>query len=106
MLATASFDGVVQLWQTVNYNNQPIVLNDHDSWVWSIEFSPDGQTLITGCVDKQIKEWPTNADKMAEKICYKLNRNMSSEEWSRYVAEDIPYEKTCMTEPENELKGE
>ncbi|PCH95772.1 MAG: hypothetical protein COB85_04230, partial [Bacteroidetes bacterium] len=65
MLATASFDGVVQLWQTANYNNQPIVLNDHDSWVWAIEFSPDGETLITGCVDKQIKEWPTNADKMA-----------------------------------------
>ncbi len=95
MMATASFDGTVQLWQMSNLNAQPIVLNDHGSWVWTVSFTDDGNTLITGCVGSEIKEWPTSANNMASQICYNVSRNMTGEEWKRYVAKDIPFKKTC-----------
>lgn len=94
-IASASFDGSVQLWNTKNFNLQPIVLNDHDSWVQTIAFSPDGLKLIAGCRDNLIRIWPTNTDLMATQICPKISRNMSQEEWNRFVASDIEYENSC-----------
>ena len=95
MLATAGFDGNVLLFETSNYNEEPIKMDDHATWVLSLAFAPDGDRLIAGCIDKLIRIWPTNADAMTEKLCDKLNRNMSQEEWNRFVAEDIDYVKTC-----------
>ena len=94
-LATASFDGTVLLFETVNFNEEPVKMDDHNTWVLSLEFTPDGDHLIAGCIDKLIRIWPTNSETMANNLCSKLNRNMSKEEWDRFVAEDIDYEKTC-----------
>ena len=95
MLATAGYDGNMLLWETENYNNEPIKMDDHNTWVMSLTFSPDGDRLIAGCVDKLIRIWPTNAKVMTEKLCDKLNRNMEKDEWKKFVAEDIDYEFTC-----------
>ncbi len=35
-------------------------LQGHDHWVYSVSFSPDGQTLATGSEDKTIKLWNLN----------------------------------------------
>jgi hypothetical protein len=32
---------------------------------------------------------------MSDKICGKINRNMSIDEWETYVGDDLPYERTC-----------
>jgi WD40 repeat protein len=96
-LASASFDGRVNVWNMRNLNDQAIVLKDHNSWVWELAYSPDGSKLIAGCVDNLIRVWPTSSDVMADQICSKLSRNMSTKEWEQYVApvDDIPYEYTC-----------
>ena len=95
MLATASYDGNVLLWETANYNEEPIKMDDHNTWVLSLTFSPDGNKLIAGCIDKLVRIWPTNSEIMAKNLCDKLERNMTQDEWNRFVAEDIDYEKTC-----------
>ncbi len=94
-MGTASFDGTVRIWNMDNLNDAPIVLKDHNDWVWSIAFSADGTKLLAGCKDALIRIWPTNPDLMNYLICTKLESNMSQKEWKRYVAEDIPYENTC-----------
>ncbi len=97
-LATSSFDGSVQLWDYSNLNNLPLVLSDHDAQVWSIMFSPDGNYLFAGCENGNIKIWPTKAEILSVQICDQLERNMTRAEWERYVAEDINYEETCLTQ--------
>jgi WD40 repeat protein len=99
MLATAGFDGNVLLYETANFNEEPIKMNDHSTWVLSIAFTPDSERLIAGCQDKLIRVWPTNAETMTQKLCDKLNRNLTQDEWNRFVAEDINYEKTCKKLP-------
>lgn len=102
MMATASYDGKVQLWETTNFNAQPIVLSDHTSWVWTIAFNPNGNELISGCVDNLIRMYPTQSVAMADQMCTRINRNMSRREWDRFVGKDIDYKKTCEELPPGE----
>jgi WD40 repeat protein len=96
LLATASWDGTVRLWNYLKLNNQPIELKDHGKeWVWSIAFSQDSKKLFAACKDNQIRIWPTNSKQFADAICDRMKRNMSPAEWETFVASDIPFEATC-----------
>ncbi len=95
LLASSSLDGTVRIWDCTNLNNQPIELTDHESWVLSVAFSPDGKYLVTTSkVEDRILIWMTKSEDMAAEVLNKLERNMTTEEWSIYVAQDIEYEKT------------
>ncbi len=106
-MASASKDYSVRLWNFRKLNEQPITLSDHD-WVWSVTFSPDDSQLLAGInsvretvkgVDQTIHAYPTNFEVMADLLCKKTDRNMTKEEWEIFVAEDLPYEKTCENHP-------
>lgn len=96
-LATAGFDGVIQLWNYKDLNLLPLVFRDHgtSNYVWSIAFSKDSNFLYAGLENGNIKIWPTKTKILAGQICPLLKRDMSKAEWNRYVADDINYEKTC-----------
>ena len=96
-LATASFDHTVQIWDLDNLYNQPVVLNDHKDWVWSVAFSKDDEYLFAGCRDKLVRAWVMDIDRLATTICKDpvVNRNLSKKEWETYVADDIDIECTC-----------
>jgi hypothetical protein len=95
LFATSSLDGTVRVWDCTNLNNQPIELKDHESWVLSILFTPDGKKLVTSSNKKdRILIWDTKPESIASEIAEGINRNMTQEEWNNYVAEDIQYEKT------------
>jgi WD40 repeat protein len=98
-LATGSFDKTVRVWNVLTIFDPPIVLRDHDDWVWSIEFSPDGHKLLAGCKDNKIKVWPTNVELMKDILCNKANRNLNGKEWEQFVGDDIEYQKTCLDKP-------
>lgn len=96
LLATASLDGTIQLWEFNNINNLPITFSDHGgNYVWDLTFSPDGKYLISGCENGLIKIWPTKIEMLSSQICDYLRRNMTRAEWGRYVGSDVSYEMTC-----------
>ena len=95
-MATASLDGTVQLWVMEQMDKMlPVAFEDHDDYVWSIEFNTNSDYLLAGTKDGVLKLWPINPELMAQDICKYLYRNMNSLEWNRYVGEDIEYVKTC-----------
>ncbi|MCE7862445.1 MAG: High-affnity carbon uptake protein Hat/HatR [Bacteroidetes bacterium CHB5] len=111
-MASASKDYSVRLWNFRKLNEQPITVSDHD-WVWSVTFSPDDSQLMAGIqstretvkgVDQTIHAYPTSFEVMADLLCKKTDRNMSEDEWHIFVAEDLPYEKTCESHPGAQLK--
>jgi len=100
-VATASRDRTVRLWNWKEINRQPIVLEDNPDWVWCATFTPDDEQLLIGShansvsADKTIHAWPTNMTTMSGILCGIVKRNMTKDEWDRYVAEDLDYERTC-----------
>ncbi|PIB35819.1 hypothetical protein BFP72_10660 [Reichenbachiella sp. 5M10] len=105
LLASSSLDGTAKLWVMDYLNDLPIDLDDHQSldrvgskgWVWTVQFAPDGQSLLTGSGEGVIRLWPTTPDEMAESICGfdLIDENLSETTWAAYVGEDIEYEFTC-----------
>ena len=95
-MATASFDRKVLLWNTERFNEQqPIILTDHDDWIFSAVFTPDNKYLVVGGRYSEMRYYPTHNDAMADVLCNKIKRNMSPREWMQFVDKDIPYQKTC-----------
>lgn len=56
MLASASFDRTIGLWDSSG--EQPrTILRDHQDWVWGAAFAPDGRMLASCSSDRAIKLW-------------------------------------------------
>jgi WD40 repeat protein len=96
MLATGSNQRVI-LWDVTQPGSaeqlgQP--LTGHIDTVFSIAFSPDGQTMATGSADKRVILWDMDPESWKAKACRKANRKMSEAEWRRFMGER-PYRKTC-----------
>lgn len=98
-MASADLDGMVKIW---NYNDltQPSInLDDNNGSVYTLAFSPNGLTLISGTEgnsgNSNIIARSTHADFMAENMCSLITRNFTFEEWWRYVGRDIEYQETC-----------
>ena len=56
MLATASFDTSVKLWD-VEKSTALHILRGHSEPVYTIAFNPDGQYLLSGSFDKCLHVW-------------------------------------------------
>lgn len=99
LMATASSDKVVKVWDLNNLNNEPIILDDHMWFVFSISFDAHGEKIYSGMQNGRVKEWRINASDYADIICGNISRNFSQEEWDKFIGSDIPYEKTCVELP-------
>lgn len=93
-LASVGRDGTIQIWETKNLFDQPIVIKDSEGWVYSVAFSPDGKYFLTGSTGSLVAR-PTRSANMAVNMCSLIQRNFSKNEWDNYVGEDIPYVETC-----------
>ncbi len=106
LIATASSDQTVKLWNLNNLNELPIVLSDHqNSFVFRVAFTSNNNFLLSGLTRGRVKVWSTNIEYYAEPICGKLSRNLSLDEWKRFVAEDVDYRRTCSALPPGEGAG-
>lgn len=75
----------------------PVTLSDNEGFVLVMQFSPDGQMIISGESggSNNLISRPSNVEYLVRDICTMISRNMSKEEWNLYVGKDIPLEKTC-----------
>lgn len=95
LLLTTSRDKTGRIWDLKDSRKLPIILDDHEDWVYAGAFDPSGQVVITGSGDQFIRTWPVNPSDIAARICEKLSRDMTIQEWHEFVGKDIPYQPTC-----------
>jgi predicted NACHT family NTPase len=94
-LASGSADNTIRLWDLRHPAAALTVLRGHGNAVSSVAFSPDGQTLASGSGDQTIRIWIARTEILAGKICQQVWRNLTLDEWRRFVGVDLPYERTC-----------
>jgi energy-coupling factor transporter ATP-binding protein EcfA2 len=96
LLASAGSDRLLQMWVIDFLEDLPIRMDNNNGFIWDIAFSHDSKYLIAAGHESEIRVWPTDPNLLAEQICPLLKRNMTQEEWIKYVGSDIPFENTCV----------
>jgi WD40 repeat protein len=105
-MATASNDKTLKIFSIkdpTDLTEPPITFTDNEGFVLVIQFSPDGQLIVSGTYEgsQNLVSRPSHVDYLARDICNIITRNLSQEEWNTYVGKDIPLEKTCQDKSYN-----
>lgn len=96
LLASAGSDRKLQMWVLEHAEDLPIEMDNNTGFIFDISFTKGSDYLIAATSESEIRVWPTNMSLLAEQICPKLSRNLTHDEWSKYVGDDIGYEITCL----------
>jgi WD40 repeat protein len=57
LLASASYNGVIMIWDTSKKDAKVAKIVGHDGAVFGLAFTADGKTLISGGFDRKLKAW-------------------------------------------------
>ncbi len=101
LLASAGSDKRLQMWFLEKPDDLPIVMDNNNGFIWDIAFTKGSDYLIAACHESEIRIWPTDAKILASQICPQLTRNMTQDEWAKYVGNnyevevETDYETTC-----------
>ena len=94
-LVSGSDDSTVRLWDLDDPAADPVLLTGHEGMIWSVAFSPDGKTLASGSDDRTVRLWLPTLEQLAEIGCASVRRNLTWEEWRRYLPTESVYNQTC-----------
>ncbi|MCD4792132.1 MAG: hypothetical protein K8R54_02780 [Bacteroidales bacterium] len=90
-IISGSYDGTIKIWNYDNIKIEPIVLIKHNSWVYCVTADPEGNNLISGGADKHIVITPIFTDELIAILRKKITKNMTKEDWNRFIGKDITY---------------
>ncbi len=93
ILATADFDGGVQLWDVSS--GQRIGVQASTARVTALAFSPDGRALAVGGTDGGVRLLDTTyLTDVTSSLCANAPTSLSAEQWALY-ASGVPYQRIC-----------
>ena len=94
-LISGGYDRKNLLWNLRRIKEQPIVWNDHQSFVLAVSFTPDGRRVITGELNNTMKLYERDMASYANRMCSYVDRNLTEQEWASFIGENFNYQKTC-----------
>ena len=97
-LASGDYDGRVKLWPA-DGGGEPTVL-DHGDMVFALAALPDGR-LASGGADGRVKLWLVEEKSLISALCLRAGRNLTQDEWNRYIGPDQPWQPSCRDRPSN-----
>src|SRR5215813_4067071 len=97
-LASGGEDGRIKLWPA-NGTGDPVVLT-HGAPVESLAVFRDGR-LASGARDGRIKLWLVEEEDIIAALCLRAGRNLTKDEWARYIGSEAPWQPSCRDRPSN-----
>ena len=91
--ATGSEDGTARMIELSS--GKEVARVQHDGSVTTIAFSPDGRYFATGSWDGTTQFLLYHREDMVAQSCHKIQRNLSLDEWHRFLGKEISYHITC-----------
>ena len=94
ILASSEANGSAILWDVLQ--RQPIggKLVAGGPTISGLAFSPDGKTLAAGSDNRVVTVWDLDVSTWLSQACLVANRNLTSDEWTRYLP-NRPYRGGC-----------
>ena len=97
-LASGDIDGRIRLWPA-DGKGDPVTL-DNGSGVQSLAVLPDDRLASVG-IDGRIRLWLVDSDQVLAALCTRAGRNLSRDEWDRYIGSDESWHSSCRVLPSN-----
>jgi|GEM_PF-816095 len=91
-LASGGGDGKIKLWPK-DFTGEPEIIS-RGSRVMSLGKLANGR-VASGAEDGEIKLWLVDKQKLIAALCLRAGRNLSRDEWARYIGSDSPWEPSC-----------
>jgi WD40 repeat protein/energy-coupling factor transporter ATP-binding protein EcfA2 len=95
LISSAGLDNKLQMLVLEKQDELPVIMDNNNGNIWDIAFSPSSEYLLASCNNGEIRVWPTNSKTLADQICPKLARNLTADEWQKYIGSDVSYQETC-----------
>jgi WD40 repeat protein len=97
--ASGGEDGTIKIWPDLEGTGEPVIIS-HGSRIWSLAVLADGRLASAG-EDGKIKLWSYDEQKLIAALCLRPGRNLTKDEWARYVDPDTPRQPSCRDRPSN-----
>jgi WD40 repeat protein len=89
-IITASTRGTIRIWNLKDPDEFPMIINEPGSWVNAIALMDDSH-IFAGCKDQVFRLYPIKSELLAETLKEKMSRDITQEEWDRYIGDDLDY---------------
>jgi WD40 repeat protein/energy-coupling factor transporter ATP-binding protein EcfA2 len=93
-MLTADNSGEIRLWTMANLAQPPVVFTDGGKDVLKLAFSDGGDAFLSASASNVVRR-PALIRCMTDGLCDKVTRNLTEQEWTAYIGQDIEYEPTC-----------
>ncbi len=93
-LISSSLDQTLKMTDLQAPDALPLVLMERAEWIYSAKFNYTGAIATTGGKAKEIKSLNISIQELRDNLLKAAKRNLTEEEWIRYIGKDIPYHKT------------
>ena len=91
-IITSSMDRTIKIWDAKDINTSPIIISEHNAWIYSIILSKNAKKIISTDANGNILITIIDIEILKNRVKGNLTKNMSKKNWEKFVGDGINYD--------------